>query len=193
MKDTIKESDKRLRKLFFTQLQISTCTFGGGFVIVQFMQRKYVEQLQWLEESEMPDLTALAQSAPGAIAVNAAVLVGTKVAGIRGATVAVLATVLPPMVIIGLLSLAYAAFAQNRLIALFLHGMQACIAAIILDAAYSLGKSVAQHRRISDACIFLSAFVATFVFHVNVVYILLAAAVIGILHVLIQHQKAVKM
>ena len=87
-----------LLKLFVSNLYISAFTFGGGFVIVTFMKRKFVDQLQWLEENEMLDMTALAQSSPGAIAVNASILVGWRVAGFWGMVVGVLGTIIPPMV-----------------------------------------------------------------------------------------------
>ena len=67
-----------LLKLFFTTIHISTFTFGGGFVIITFMKKKFVDELHWIDEEEMLDLTAIAQSSPGAIAVNAAILVGWK-------------------------------------------------------------------------------------------------------------------
>ena len=68
-----------LKKLFFSTLYISAFTFGGGFVIITFMKRKFVDELHWIDMTEMLDLTALAQSSPGAIAVNAAILVGWRV------------------------------------------------------------------------------------------------------------------
>ena len=79
---------QRLWTLFSSMLYISAFTFGGGFVIVSLMQKKFVDQLHWLEEEEMLDMTALAQASPGAIAVNAAILVGRKVAGGAGMAVA---------------------------------------------------------------------------------------------------------
>ena len=75
---------KTLWKLFLSTLYISTFTFGGGFVIVTFMKQKFVDELHWLEEDEMLDFAALAQSSPGAIAVNAAILVGWRVGGFIG-------------------------------------------------------------------------------------------------------------
>ena len=72
---------KRLVTLFFSMLSISTFTFGGGFVIVTLMKRRFVDDLHWLDEDEMLDMTAIAQSCPGAIAVNGAILVGQRVAG----------------------------------------------------------------------------------------------------------------
>ena len=70
---------KKLLKLFLSNLYISAFTFGGGFVIITFMKRKFVDELNWIDEDEMLDLTAMAQSSPGAIAVNAAILVGWRV------------------------------------------------------------------------------------------------------------------
>ena len=90
------EKHHRLWTLFTSMLYISAFTFGGGFVIVSLMQKKFVEELHWLEEDEMLDMTALAQASPGAIAVNGAILVGRKLAGIPGIAVAVLGTILPP-------------------------------------------------------------------------------------------------
>ena len=86
----------RLRALFLSTLYISAFTFGGGFIIVTFMKRKFVDELHWLDDQEMLDMTALAQSSPGAIAVNAAILVGWRVEGLAGMVVAVLGTIIPP-------------------------------------------------------------------------------------------------
>ncbi len=75
---------RKLLRLFLSTLYISSFTFGGGFVIVTFMKKKFVDELHWIDEQEMLDMTAIAQSSPGAIAVNAAILVGWRVAGFIG-------------------------------------------------------------------------------------------------------------
>ena len=131
-----------LKKLFFSTLYISAFTFGGGFVIITFMKRKFVDELHWIDMTEMLDLTALAQSSPGAIAVNAAILVGWRVAGLMGMLIAVLGTILPPMLILSVISLCYQAFATNLYVALILKGMQAGVAAVILDVVCGLGSNV---------------------------------------------------
>jgi len=169
-----------LIKLFLSTLYISAFTFGGGFVIVTFMKRKFVDELHWIDEKEMLDLTALAQSSPGAIAVNAAILVGWRVAGFVGMITAVLGTIIPPMVIIGIISLFYNAFASNVYVALVLKGMQAGVAAVILDVVCGLGKNVVKEHSFIHIGIMLLAFVATFFFNVNVIYIIIAAALAGI-------------
>lgn len=180
---------KRLSTLFFSMLYISAFTFGGGFVIVTFMKRKFVDQLHWLTEEEMLDLTALAQSSPGAIAVNAAILVGWRAAGFAGMAAAVVGTVLPPVAILSVISLFYAAFASNIYVALVLRGMQAGVAAVILDVVWSLGKGVAKQKSTLDLFIMAAAFAATFLFHVNVIYIILAAALAGVLRAMYQKRK----
>ena len=92
-------------QLFLSTFRISACTFGGGFVIVPLLRRRFVEELGWINEQEMLDLTAIAQSSPGPIAVNAAILVGYRAAGLSGALVTLLGSVLPPLMIISLISL----------------------------------------------------------------------------------------
>ena len=176
----MKDKRGRLLELFWTCLYISSCTFGGGFVIVTFMRRKFVEEKKWISEPEMLDLTALAQSSPGAIAVNAAILVGWKTCGFSGMIAAVLGTILPPMVIISVISLFYAAFASNKYVALVLRGMQAGIAAVILDVVCSLGANVLKKPSPWNYIVMLGSFAATFFFDVNVVWIILAAALIGV-------------
>ena len=174
------EKRRRLWTLFTSMLYISTFTFGGGFVIVSLMQKKFVEELHWLEEDEMLDMTALAQASPGAIAVNGAILVGRKLAGISGIAVAVLGTILPPMVILSLISLAYEAFATNLWVARALKGMQAGVAAVIVDVSLNLGTRVVKERDPLCIALMIVAFVLNYALHVNVIYIILGAALLGI-------------
>lgn len=170
----------KLRQLFFGMLSISAVTFGGGFVIVTLMKRKFVDEKQWITEQEMLDMTALAQSSPGAIAVNAAILVGWKVAGLAGMLAAVLGTVLPPMAILAAVSLGYQAFAGNRYVSLALRGMQSGVAAVILDVSLSLGQHVMKDGQKAHLFIMAAAFIATFFLRVNVIWIILCAAAAGI-------------
>ena len=116
----MKNKPHKLWVLFLTTLYISAFTFGGGFVIVTFMKHKFVDELHWIDEQEMLDFTALAQSCPGAIAVNAAILVGWNVYGFAGMIVATLGTILPPMIILSVVSFFYANFKTNVWVALVL-------------------------------------------------------------------------
>lgn len=175
--------------LFTSMLYISAFTFGGGFVIVTFMKRKFVDGLHWLTEDEMLDMTALAQSAPGAIAVNAAILVGRRVAGTVGMLVAVTGTIIPPMVILSVISLFYEAFAHNRWVAAALSGMQAGVAAVICDVVINLGSRVVKERSALSIAIMAIAFVAAAVFDVNVIIIILCAAAVGAARILIERAR----
>lgn len=179
-----------LWKLFWSTLYISAFTFGGGFVIVTFMKRRFVDELHWLEEQEMLDLTALAQSSPGAIAVNAAILVGWRIGGFAGMLVAVLGTILPPMAILSVISVCYAAFAANRYVALVLGGMQAGVAAVILDVVCGLGGRVIRERSPLHLLVMAAAFAATVFFQVNVIGIILAAALVGVAAALARRKGA---
>lgn len=182
-------SRKPLLKLFLSTLYISAFTFGGGFVIITLMKRKFVDELHWIDEQEMLDLTALAQSSPGAIAVNAAILVGWRVAGVAGIAVAVIGTILPPMVILSVISFFYAAFASNRYVALVLKGMQAGVAAVILDVVCGLGEKQIKEKSPAHLLIMAGAFIAAFFFNINVVFIILAAGVIGVLLAMCRKRK----
>lgn len=170
----------KLWTLFINMLYISTFTFGGGFVIVNFMRKAFVERLGWIDEDEMLDLIALAQSSPGAIAVNASILVGQRVAGFAGMAVSVLGTILPPMIILTIISFFYKAFATNKYVNLMLKGMQAGVAALILDVVFDLTINLSKRQRPVHVFMLAAAFVATFLFNVNVVFIILTAALLGV-------------
>lgn len=177
-KSPVKE--KRLYwKLFWATFQLSAFTFGGGYVIVPLMRRKFVMNLHWLEDDEMLDLTAIAQSTPGAMAVNASVLVGYRVAGLPGAFISVLATVLPPFLILSVISLFYTQFRDNWAVNLVLKGMQAGVAAVICDVVVSMGWNIFKLRRVLPVIMMVGAFVASWFFDVNVVLVILLCAVVG--------------
>lgn len=113
-----KENPARmLWQLFKATFLLSAFTFGGGFVIVSLMKKKFVEYLQWLEKEEMLDITAIAQSSPGPIPINASVILGYRMYGVIGSLVAILGTALPPMIIISVISVFYTQFRSNRIIA----------------------------------------------------------------------------
>lgn len=181
-----------LIKLFFTMLYISSFTFGGGFVIVTLMKKKFVDEMKLLDEKEMLDITSIAQSTPGAIAVNAAVIVGKRTGGSAGIAAAVLGTVIPPVVIISVISLFYNAFSENYYVSLILRGMQAGVAAVILDVVCSLSKKSFKNKKILDILLTIAAFVLVFFFKVNVIIIILSAAVIGAASLLISKRRAEK-
>ena len=181
-----KDTKHRLLTLFVTMLTISSFTFGGGFVIVSLMKKKLVDELHWLTEEEMLDMTALAQSAPGAIAVNAAILTGQRIAGTPGMLLAVLGTLIPPVIIIGVISLMYARFASNEWVKAALAGMSCGVAAVIADVVAGLGGRIVRSRSWPDVVWMTVAFVLTFFLNVNVIFVLLGPVVLGVIRLLIR-------
>lgn len=170
---------KRLLWLFGSMLAISACTFGGGFVIVSLMKKKFVDEYGLIDEAEMLDYAALAQSCPGAIAVNAAILVGWRVAGFAGMCAAVLGTVLPPLVLLSVITLCYNAFAGNAYVALALRGMQAGVAAVLCDVVLSMGKGVLAQRSPLKNAVMVAAFAAVYLFDAGVAQVIVCAGLLG--------------
>lgn len=176
-------------KLFLSTLKLSACTFGGGFVIVPLMRKKFVEQLKWIEEQEMMDLTAIAQSSPGAIAVNASILVGYHVGGVPGALISIAGTVLPPLIIISVISFFYTAFRSNEIVNMVMSGMLAGVGAVICDVVITLGHGVVKQRRILPVCIMLASFVAVRFLGINIILIILVCGIIGALDMFIHGRR----
>ena len=167
------------KQLFFSTLKLSACTFGGGFVIIPLMRQRFVEKLGWIEEQEMLDLIAIAQSSPGAIAVNASILVGYHVAGIPGALLTVLGTVLPPLIILSVISLFYQAFRNNAIVNMAMAGMLCGVAAVIFDMVIRMADSVFQKKKILPVLVMLGSFAAVRFFDVNIIIVIAVCGVIG--------------
>ena len=169
----MKKKREVLQKLFLSTLYLSAFTFGGGYVIVTLMKKKFVDEYHWIEEDEMLDLIAIAQSAPGAIAVNGAIVVGFKLAGVTGALTAIIATIIPPFVIISLVSVFYQAFRSNFFVSQMLEGMQAGVGAVIASVVYEMAAGVVHGKNLTSLLIMAGAFAATCIFNVNVVAVIL--------------------
>lgn len=113
-------------------------TFGERYVIVTLLKQKFVDELHWIDEEEMLDLVAIAQSSPGAIAVNGAIVLGYQMAGIPGVLVSVIGSIIPPVVIITIISFFYNAFKSNVYIQALLRGMNAGVSAVIMSVVYDM-------------------------------------------------------
>lgn len=172
-------SMKKLFQLFLTNFIISLCTFGGGYVIAGFMKDKFVDQLHWIDQEEMLDMIALAQSAPGAIAVNTSVLIGWKIGGFWGMIASVLGTSLPPMLVIMAVFLFYNIFIENNYAKALMSGMQAGVCAVILSAVVDLVKP--WSREVFSLALFAIAFVLAFFLRINVVFIVIGGIVLGVI------------
>ncbi|MDD4164220.1 MAG: chromate transporter [Eubacteriales bacterium] len=170
-------------KLFISCFELSAFTFGGGYVMISLMRKKFVEKLGWLNEEEMLDFTVIAQSSPGAIAINTTLLLGFRLAGIPGAIITVFATVLPPFLIIYALSFGYSALQYNAVFQGVMRGMQAGVAAVITDVVIGMAKSVLKNRAkaVISLVLMIGAFAAVSLFSVNPMLVIAFAAVSGLL------------
>lgn len=173
-----------LGKLFLSTLYLSTFTFGGGYVIVTLMKKKFVDQYRWISETEMLDLVAIAQSSPGPIAVNGAIVVGYKLAGLPGVLTAVLGTAIPPFTILTLISFCYSAFRSNVYVGWMLNGMQAGVGAVIAQVVWEMGRGIAKEKEWLSIFIMAAAFAANYIFNVNVVLIILICGLTGVIRTL---------
>ena len=182
-------SGARLRKLFFETLYLSAFTFGGGYVIVSLLKKKFVDDLHWISEDEMLDLVAIAQSAPGPIAVNGAIVVGYKLCGISGILLAVLGAVIPPFVILSIISLFYTAFRSNFMIHHLLSGMRCGVSAVIMSVTWDMASGVLADKKWSSLAIMLAAFVANYILGISTIWIILAVIVLGVAVTLWRNKK----
>lgn len=189
-KGSLKRTPKLYWKIFLSTFTLSAFTFGGGYVIVPLMQKKFVIQYGWIDEKEMLDLVAVAQSAPGPIAVNASIMIGYRLGGVLGALVSMLGTVLPPFVIISIISFFYQAFRDNYIVATVMKGMQAGVAAVIVDAVVKMAINVGKEKSVLSYCIMIGSFIVSYFFEVNVVFVILACALVGIVATIIRGRRA---
>ncbi len=181
--------DKLLRKIFFSTLYLSAFTFGGGYVIVTLMKKKFVDEYKWITENEMLNFVAIAQSSPGAIAVNGAIVIGYNLAGFLGILVSVLGTVIPPFVITSLISIFYELFRSNLWISLMLEGMESGVAAVVAAVSYQMAVDVVKEDNKMLIGMMVVAFIASALFKVNVIYIILISIGIGLAQTFYRSRK----
>ena len=168
-------------KLFKSTFVISAFTIGGGFVIIPLLKAKFVDEYGWLNDKEALNLAAIAQSAPGVVAANAAISMGYRMAGFKGSLVALLATVLPPLITLSIISYCYDFFASNQYIQLMLKGMQCGATAIILNVALDLLIKEWKKKLLIPLLIIVGTFVANYFFDINLMYAILVDALYWLL------------
>lgn len=180
---------EKLRTLFCSNFTISACTFGGGGVIIPMLEKKYVEDLQWIEADEMMDMIAIAQSSPGIMAVNTAIIIGYRIAGVWGAVCSIGGSVLPPMIILSAISFLYEAFCSNHVIALVLKGMEAGVAAVMLHVSINMSANVVKHKNLLNDILLVGASGAAILFGVPIVRLIFICGLISIAAVMVNHQR----
>ena len=131
-----------LISLFLSMLRIGLFTFGGGYAMIALLEGEFVTKKQWLTREEFLDMTAIAESTPGPIAINAATYIGYRMAGVPGSLVATVAVCIPSFVIIYLISLFFDSFLSLRWVSYAFRGVQVCVVYLILSAGVRLLKGL---------------------------------------------------
>lgn len=165
--------------IFLTMLKLGAVTFGGGYVMVSYIEDEFVRKRSWITEEDMVNMVALSSSVPGVISVNCSILVGYKLQKLRGALLAVLGVILPSIIIITVLTFVYEAVHENVYIAGALRGVRAAVVALLVSAFLRFTKPFRKDA-ISIA-VMVAAFCLSFILGINVIFLLLSAIVFGVI------------
>ena len=133
---------KSLGTLFFTFFKIGLFTFGGGYAMIALLEEEFIQRRKWLDKDEFLDMTAIAESTPGPVAINSATYLGYKLAKVPGAATATVAVCLPSFLIIYAISLFFEQFTQLTVIANAFKGIQVCVIYLIFSAGVRMLKSL---------------------------------------------------
>ena len=171
---------QKLLTLFWTFFKIGAFTFGGGYAMIPLIQREVAETHKWIGEEDILDTMVIAQSAPGALAINSATLIGYKVAGFWGALLSTLGVVLPSYVVISILSLFIMQFKELTYVSYAFEGIRAGVVVLIINAVVKLSKNC--RRGAFNICIILAVFLLSTFTGFNIIYMLAISAVVGIVY-----------
>ena len=166
-------------QLFYTYLKIGTFTLGGGYAMLPLIQREVVDRQGWIDEKEFLNMIALAQAAPGLIAVNSAIFIGWRVGGWRGVCGAVLGAVLPSFLIILAVAMVFADWKELPAVEAAFKGIRPAVVALIAAPLYKLSKSAKIGW--STLLIPVAAAMLIWLLHVNPVWVILATIVITLI------------
>lgn len=181
VKSSSKEKISRAVKVFLTSFGISSVAFGGGFVVLPMLRKTYVEKYKWVSDEDMDNYIALAQACPGTIAGNTTMLIGFQVAGFLGAFLAMVASIIPPLAIITVISVLYHNFIDNAVVGYLMDGMRAAAAAVIISLVLDMAKPFFKHNNLFEISLFALGFCLAFLTDISVIFIILGAAVLGVI------------
>lgn len=167
--------------LIKTNLFISAFTFGGGYIVVPMIRKYFIEKKKRFTEEELMEMAAIAQSAPGAIAVNLASLAGYRTAGRIGLCISCICAVIPPFLILAAISVFYTVFVTNTAVTAVLRGMQAGVAALMVDFIIDMTEMVLKERSRLLSLMAAAAFLLSFFTRMNVMLILLGSCAVCII------------
>lgn len=177
-------------KLFSTFFNIGLFTFGGGYAMISLMQREVIEKNKWISKEDMTDMIVISESTPGPISVNIATFVGYKVSGFFGALCSTLGLVLPSFLIIILLSSFLDILQDNVIFQNAFFGIRAAVIALILKTFVSMYKEFP--KKLFTYIILAITFVAVLLLNIKAIYVIIVAAILGIIYNLLISRKEQK-
>lgn len=180
----------KLLNLFLTFFRIGLFTFGGGYAMIPLIQRETVENHKWISDDDILEVIAIAESTPGPIAINSATFIGYKVAGVWGSFFATLGVVLPSFIIILIISFILRGFQDIKAVQYAFNGIRAGVLALIIKAWWAMYKKMP--KKMIAYFIAITAFLATAIFDINVLIVIICAGVIGLVASLINERRATK-
>lgn len=177
-------------QLFLTYLKIGTFTIGGGYAMLPLIQREVVERKGWIDEEEFLNMIALAQAAPGLIAVNSAIFIGWRVGGWKGVCGAVLGAVLPSFFIILAIAMIFSEWKEQPAVEAVFKGVRPAVVALIAAPLVKIAKSAKITW--TTALIPIAAALLIWLGHVNPVWIILATIVITLCSIWLSSYRSSK-
>ena len=168
---------KIIFEIFLSIFKIGAFTFGGGYAMIPLIEQEVVNNKKWLNKDEFMDVLVVAQSLPGAMAINASIFLGYRIAGILGAISALIAVILPSFIIIILIAAFFMQFRNNYYVNAAFMGITAAVPMLVLVGAICLAKGIPKNLR-SLITILISLIVLIF-FHINPVVVIIVSGVYG--------------
>lgn len=182
----------KLLKLFVTFFKIGLFTFGGGYAMISIIEDNCVEKKKWITHDEMMNVTVIAESTPGPIAINCATFVGYKVAGMLGAVFATLGVVLPSFIIILVISFFLDNFLEIPVIANAFMGIKVAVGILIFNAGLNMLKKMKKQllpRMIMVCSLIIMFCINVFAWNFSSISLLLVAAVVSLICFVLQDRK----
>ncbi|MDR2515395.1 MAG: chromate transporter [Christensenellaceae bacterium] len=181
-----------LADLVLTFMKIGLFTFGGGYAMIALMDNECVEKKKWLTHDEFMDMTAIAESTPGPIAINGATYIGYQQVGIPGAVLSTLGMVFPSFVILYVISLFFDNLLEIAVVAHAFQGIKIAVGILIFNAAIKMLKKM--HKKAFPITIMVCAFAASLVihfagWHISSLYLILLSGVAGYIFFMVQQMK----
>lgn len=166
--------------LFFNSLYLSTFCFGGGYIIMAFLEKIFVLKYNWFTKDEIAEIITLAQATPGSNSVNSNLLIGYRTNGIIGACFSLMGAIIPPLIIISIISVFYEQFISNAVVLAILTGMQCGIVAILIMIFISMSKIIFKEKNYFAIVIFPTCFILSYYFNIGIIVLFIPCIILGL-------------